>query len=208
MWVPEAGCGWPEVSSEDARGCRKLCRGWSGSPSVFVDEASAVCCSDDSRLLLPVGVWRLRRRWGSLIERVPSPPPGLRRPPPSLNNGPDRSAASSSSAPSSGTAAIERAAVLSDESRDALTCDNATHRGQKVCHTPPIEVCSPPMSGTIHRGQGELAKSPPSGQSHQRPHPEACGTKASGRQSKMVQEEWAGARRSSREPRRLRIRPT
>ena len=28
------------------------------------------CCSDDSKLLLPVGVWRLRRRWGSLIERA------------------------------------------------------------------------------------------------------------------------------------------
>ena len=31
----------------------KLCRGWSGRSSVFVDESVAACRSDDSKLLLP-----------------------------------------------------------------------------------------------------------------------------------------------------------
>ena len=56
-----------------ACGCPKPCRGWSGRSSVFVDESAAACRSDDSKLLLPVGVWRLRRSWGSLIERAVGP---------------------------------------------------------------------------------------------------------------------------------------
>ena len=39
---------------------------------VFVDEAAAACRSHNSRLL-SVGVWRLGRRWGSLIERAVGP---------------------------------------------------------------------------------------------------------------------------------------
>ena len=49
-------------------GCPKPCRGWSGGSSVFVDESATACRSDDSKLLLSIGVWRFGRRWGSLIE--------------------------------------------------------------------------------------------------------------------------------------------
>ena len=54
-------------------GCPKPCRGWSGGSSVFVDESATACRSDDSKLLLSIGVWRFGRRWGSLIERAVGP---------------------------------------------------------------------------------------------------------------------------------------
>ena len=53
-------------------GCPKPCRGWSGGFSIFVDQSAAACRSDNSKLL-SVGVRRLRRRWGPLIERAVGP---------------------------------------------------------------------------------------------------------------------------------------
>ena len=63
---------WPWVSRDailriSTCGCPKPCRGWSGGSSVFVDESVAVCRSDDSKLLLSVGVRRLGLSGISLI---------------------------------------------------------------------------------------------------------------------------------------------
>ena len=85
-----SGCGalpsasWISVSASScaihvpARGCRKLCQGWSGDISVLVDEAAAVCRWDDSKLL-PVGVWRLRRCQRNSVSGVTSHPARLGR---------------------------------------------------------------------------------------------------------------------------------
>ena len=67
----KSGWGWTsrELRCQEACGCPKPCRGWSCGSSVFVDEVSAACRSDNSNLLMAVGVWRLCRRWRPLIER-------------------------------------------------------------------------------------------------------------------------------------------
>ena len=47
-----------------ACGCPKLCRGWSGGSSVFVDEAAAACRWTFRSCCCPLALWGLRRRWG------------------------------------------------------------------------------------------------------------------------------------------------